>query len=184
MQANCSHCGAQFTLNDGQIGRHPRVQFRCASCGKHTVVKTPQIDSTQVVYVPEPAPHLEAGPDPATVLGKDASKLALPASKTISLAVLSGPAKGLVHTLQKPWVVVGRTGGDVIIRDPNVSRWHCAIQVFGDVICIRDLDSTNGTFVGAERVASADLRHLSEFRVGESVVLVTVTAKLAGVGSR
>jgi predicted Zn finger-like uncharacterized protein len=184
MQANCSHCGARFILNDGQIGRHPRVQFRCTRCGKHTVVKTPQIDSTQVVYVPEPAPHSEAGPDPATLLGKDASKLALPASKAISLAVLSGPAKGQVYTLRKPWVLVGRTAGDVIINDPNVSRWHCAIHVSGDVISIRDLDSTNGTFVGAERVGSADLRHLSEFRVGESVVLVTVTAKLAGVGSR
>jgi predicted Zn finger-like uncharacterized protein len=179
MQANCSHCGTRFTLSDAQIGRHPRVQFRCANCGKHTVVKTPQADSTQVVYVSQSAPQFEPGPDPATLLGDDAKNLSLPPSKSISLAVLSGPAKGLVYALTKPWVVLGRTAGDVLINDPNVSRWHCAVEVKGEVIRVRDLDSTNGTFVGAERVGASELRHLSEFRLGESVVLVTVTAKLA-----
>ena len=179
MQANCSHCGTRFTLSDTQIGRHPRVQFRCVSCGKHTVVKTPQADSTQVIYTPQTAPQFEPGPDPATLLGNDAKNLALPQGKNISLAVLSGPSKGLVFALTKPWVVLGRTAGDVVIDDPNVSRWHCAVEVKGDHIRLRDLDSTNGTFVGAERVGTSELRHLSEFRVGESVVLVTVTAKLA-----
>jgi len=179
MQANCSHCGAGFKLNDVQIGRHPRVQFRCAKCGRHTVVKTPQVDSTQVVYVPQSAPQFEPGPDPATLLGNDAKNLALPAGKSISLALLSGPSKGLVYQLTKPWVVLGRTAGDLLINDPNISRWHCAVEVRGEVIRVRDLDSTNGTFVGAERIASSELRHLSEFRIGESVVLVTVTGKLA-----
>ena len=169
----------RVTLSDAQIGRPPRVQFRCSSCGKHTVVKTPQADSTQVVYMPHSTPQFEPGPDPATLLGDDAKNLALPPGKNISLAVLSGPSKGLVYALTKPWVVIGRTAGDVLINDPNVSRWHCAVEVKGEHIRLRDLDSTNGTFVGAERVGSSELRHLSEFRVGESVVLVTVTAKLA-----
>ena len=181
MQANCSYCGTRVTISDAQIGRHPRVQFRCMRCGKHTVVKTPQADSTQVVYVPEEAPQFETGPDPATLLGNDAKNLSLPAGKNIALAVLSGPSKGLVYPLTKPWVVLGRTAGDVLIDDPNISRWHCALEVKGDHIRIRDLDSTNGTFVGAERVGSSELRHLSEFRLGESVVLLTVTSKLASV---
>jgi predicted Zn finger-like uncharacterized protein len=179
MHANCSHCGARFTLSEAQIGRHPRVQFRCLNCGKHTVVKTPQVDSTQVVYAPQATPQFEPGPDPATLLCGDAKNLTLPSGKNISLAVLSGPSKGLVYALTKPWVVIGRTSGDVLINDPNISRWHCAVEVKGELIRVRDLDSTNGTFVGAERVGSSELRHLSEFRVGESVVLVTVTAKLA-----
>jgi predicted Zn finger-like uncharacterized protein len=179
MQATCSHCGTRSTLSDAQIGRHPRVQFRCAHCGKHTVVKTQQEDSTQVVYLPPTVAHSEAGPDPAMLLGTDAKNLSLPPGKNIALAVLSGPAKGLVYALEKPWVVIGRTAGDVLINDPNVSRWHCAVEVTGDVVRVRDLDSTNGTFVGAERIRASDLRHLSEFRVGESVVLLTITAKMA-----
>jgi predicted Zn finger-like uncharacterized protein len=180
MQATCSHCGTRSTLNDAQIGRHPRVQFRCATCGKHTVVKTAQADSTQVVFTPPNEPPVEATSDPALLLGSDAGKLSLPANKCIALAVLSGPAKGLVFTLEKPSVVIGRTAGDLRIDDPNVSRLHCAVEVKGNVVRVRDLDSTNGTFVGAERIGSSDLRHLSEFRLGESVLLLTITAKLAG----
>ena len=129
--------------------------------------------------MPPTAPQSEAGPDPATLLGADAKNLSLPPGKNIALAVLSGPAKGLVYALEKPWVVIGRTAGDVLINDPNVSRWHCAVEVKGDVVRVRDLDSTNGTFVGAERIGASELRHLSEFRLGESVVLLTITAKLA-----
>jgi S-DNA-T family DNA segregation ATPase FtsK/SpoIIIE len=129
--------------------------------------------------MPPTAPQSEAGPDPATLLGADAKNLSLPPGKHIALAVLSGPAKGLVYPLGKPWVVIGRTAGDLLINDPNVSRWHCAVEVKDDVIRVRDLDSTNGTFVGAERIGTSELRHLSEFRVGESVVLLTITAKLA-----
>jgi len=179
MQAICSHCGARSTLNDAQIGRYPRVQFRCAHCGKHTVVKTPQVDSTQAVHMPPAVAQSDTGPDPAMLLGTDAKNLFLPPGKNIALAVLSGPAKGLVFALEKPWVVIGRTTGDVLINDPNVSRWHCAVEVKGDVVRVRDLDSTNGTFVGAERISASELRHLSEFRLGESVVLLTITAKLA-----
>ncbi len=143
------------------------------------MVKTAQADSTQVVRMPPVAAQIDTGPDPATLLGTDAKNLSLPAGKNIALAVLSGPAKGLVFALEKPWVVIGRTAGDVLINDPNVSRWHCAVEVKGDVIRVRDLDSTNGTFVGAERINASELRHLSEFRLGESVVLLTITAKLA-----
>jgi S-DNA-T family DNA segregation ATPase FtsK/SpoIIIE len=143
------------------------------------VVKTPQVDSTQVVFMPPVTGQLEAGPDPATLLGVDSAGLFLPPGKNIALSVLSGPAKGLVYTLEKPCVVIGRTAGNLMINDPNVSRLHCAVEVKGDVIRVRDLDSTNGTFVGAERIGTAELRHLSEFRLGESVVLLTITARLA-----
>ena len=180
MQATCSHCGTRSTLSDAQIGRHPRVQFRCAHCGKHTVVKTPQADSTQVVYVPAAIAQSDAGPDPAMLLGQDSEGLFLPAGKNVALALLSGPGKGLVYALEKPWVVIGRTAGDIMINDPNISRWHCSVAVKGDEVRLRDLDSTNGTFVGTERIGAAELRHLSEFRLGESVVLLTITAKLAG----
>ncbi len=143
------------------------------------MVKTPQADSTQIIYASVAAPPPETAPDPAALLGADANSLALPPGKNIALAVLSGPSKGLVYALQKPWVIIGRTAGDVRINDPNVSRWHCAIEVKGDSIRLRDLDSTNGTFIGSERVTAGELRHLSEIRVGDSVLLLTVTTQLS-----
>ena len=46
---------------------------------------------------------------------------------------------------------------------------HCGAQ--------HTLNATNGTFVDGERVRAAELSHLSEFRIGSTVVLVTITPK-------
>jgi len=83
----------------------------------------------------------------------------------------------LVYPMSKPRVVLGRGGADVEIDDPEVSRWHCAIEVKDEVVRLRDLDSTNGTYFGEERVRTAELQHLSEFRIGSTVVLLSILPK-------
>lgn len=95
------------------------------------------------------------------------------------MSVIAGPARGQALSLGKPVAILGRSGADFAIDDPNVSRQHCVVEVRGDTVRLRDLDSTNGTFVGPERVRAAELRHLSEFRMGLTVVLVTITPKMA-----
>ena len=179
MQAPCSHCGTLHALNDAQTSGHPRVQFRCTRCGKNTIVKTHGADSTQVLSPLPDFAHSGGGPNPATLLGPDAQGFFLPANKAISLSIIAGPARGQAMSLEKPVVVLGRSDADFVIHDPNISRHHCAVEVRGEVVRLRDLDSTNGTFIGIERVRAAEIRHLSEFRMGLSVILLTITPKLA-----
>lgn len=107
--------------------------------------------------------------------------LSLPAGKSVTLTIIAGPAKGLPpYPMSKPRVVLGRSGADIEINDPEVSRWHCAVEVKGDVVRLRDLDSTNGTYFEEERVRAAELQHLSEFRIGSTVVRLTITPKQSG----
>src|SRR5579871_2893774 len=178
MQACCSQCGAVHALNDAQMGSHPRVQFRCARCGKTTIVNTPAADATQVLS-PLPEFARTGGPGLGALMGANAQGSFLPANKTISLSVITGPARGQAMTVQTPIVILGRAGADFNISDPNISRLHCAVEVKGDLLRLRDLDSTNGIFVGLERIRAAELRHLSEFRLGLTTVLVTITPKLS-----
>ena len=63
------------------------------------------------------------------------------------------------------------------INDPEVCGAHCAVEVTDEVVRLRDLDCTNGSYVNGERVRAAELQHLSEFRIGSTVVLVTITSK-------
>jgi len=105
--------------------------------------------------------------------------LRLPAGKAIALSVIAGPARGLVYPVQQPRIVLGRIGADLSINDPEISRWHCALEIKDDVIRLRDLESTNGTFFADERVRVAELKHLSEFRIGTSILLLSITPKLA-----
>jgi VWFA-related protein len=55
--------------------------------------------------------------------------------------------------INKPSVVVGRAqGSDVVIDHPTVSRQHATIKLEDDQFRLYDLGSSNGTFVGEQRV--------------------------------
>ncbi len=180
MQVACEKCGAKFNLKDEQVAAHNRVQFKCTKCGHTTVIEAAkQPDRTQSVSpLPSFARSDAAPPVGATIVSTSAG-LMLPADKNITVSVIGGASKGLSHALAKPRVVIGRKGGgaDIEIDDQEISRWHAAIEVKSDVVKLRDLDSTNGTFIDDERVRAAELQHLSEFRVGSTVLLVTITQK-------
>lgn len=158
------------------------MQFQCGRCGHNTIVEiSPSPDATQIL-TPLPGFARSAGaPWLAGNAGEEALSLQLPAGKSIALSVIAGPARGLVYNIEKPRVVMGRADADIVINDKEISRWHCAIEIKGDVIRLRDMDSTNGTYFADERIRVAELKHLSEFRIGTSVILVSVTPKLAPV---
>jgi pSer/pThr/pTyr-binding forkhead associated (FHA) protein len=83
---------------------------------------------------------------------------------------------------------VGRaTGADFIINAALISRVHCRLEIApsGD-LQVRDLNSTNGTFVNGERVDIAHLRSGDRLRVGrvELVALQETDDSSAPRGTR
>lgn len=55
-------------------------------------------------------------------------------------------------------LVIGRSPDvDVVINDTNVSRRHAEVWRTSDGVAIRDLDSTNGTYVNGHRVSAVSL---------------------------
>lgn len=55
--------------------------------------------------------------------------------------------------------ILGRSQDcDVQLEDPAVSTRHCEILIEPDRILVRDLDSTNGTFVNGTPIQQAELR--------------------------
>lgn len=178
MKAACAHCGTEHILNDAQIGDSPRVQFRCSRCGQATIVELAQDPGRTQVITPLPSfARGEGASGLGSALVSQYQDLALPEGKSISLAIIAGPSKGQVYPVTKPRVVLGRSDADVEVNDPEVSRWHCAVEVKGEVVRLRDLDSTNGTYFNEERVRAAELKHLSEFRIGSTVILLTITPR-------
>ena len=77
----------------------------------------------------------------------------------------------------KPGVTkVGRTPEcEIILKDEAVSRYHAEFKFDAreKMLVIRDLDSTNGTFVNGRRIRSAvQLEHNDQVRIGQSLIAV------------
>jgi hypothetical protein len=176
MVVSCSKCGAKYQLNPQQTAR-TQIKFRCAKCGEGNIAEVS--GATATVRPAGPAATPVSPPQADKTLVNEYSGLALPKDKIITLSVIGGPSKGLKHEMTKPRVVVGRAGGgaDLEINDLEISRRHCKVEVKQDEVRLRDLQSTNGTFVNDEKVPDALLEHLSEFRVGATLILVTIMRK-------
>jgi pSer/pThr/pTyr-binding forkhead associated (FHA) protein len=62
---------------------------------------------------------------------------------------------------------IGRsTGAEFILDAPLVSRLHCQLLATNDAIQVKDLGSTNGTFVNGTKITSATLRAGDVLKVG------------------
>jgi hypothetical protein len=177
MQATCIHCGTEHRLKDADASVHPKVQFRCSKCGQTTVVELKRKPDATVVISPLPSfARADASTSNLRLPPAD-DGLKLPDNAVFVLAILSGPASGEVFRLSKPRVVIGRKGADIPLNDPEISRHHCLLEVRDKFINLKDLDSTNGTFYEEERVRAAMLQDGSEFRIGESLIRVSLQKK-------
>jgi pSer/pThr/pTyr-binding forkhead associated (FHA) protein len=74
---------------------------------------------------------------------------------TMGLIIVQGPGTGHTFTLGTDPVIIGREAPSAkfVIADPAVSRRHAQISRQDDGYVIEDLNSTNGTFINAQRVA-------------------------------
>src|SRR5881628_916923 len=57
-------------------------------------------------------------------------------------------------------------GNDFTINDPSVSGSHCQVILSDGAVRLRDLGSTNGTFVNGVQVTEVDLRAGENIRLG------------------
>jgi putative serine protease PepD len=92
----------------------------------------------------------------------------------VQLTIVSGDQAGRTVEFGTAEIVMGRgTDTDVTLRDANVSRRHAAIRGLGDGRAeLRDLGSSNGTFVNGDRVDTAILHGGEQVQLGDTVLHV------------
>ncbi|MBI4816389.1 MAG: sigma 54-interacting transcriptional regulator [Deltaproteobacteria bacterium] len=97
----------------------------------------------------------------------------LPPIRGLRLEVVEGPSAGLTQSFSKDSVSIGTAiGNDLVIEDPKVSRYHVELGRVGDRISVRDLGSTNGTWLGGVRLKDVEAPPRTELRLGESRVRI------------
>jgi signal transduction histidine kinase len=95
-------------------------------------------------------------------------------AQVLNLIVTSELQEDRVIPLRALQVTVGRSGAcDVTLSDRKVSARHFEVVRAGQHFILRDLDSTNGTFVNGRRVSEAMLRIGDEITAGLTQILFT-----------
>ena len=139
------------------------------------------------------APQSAFGPPPSLAsppANGAAAPAAPPPHSPISRHEPAAPTHSRIHPAQRPWLdvdgdhypllaaitVLGRDNtADVILDDPGISRQHTEIRVTSDgphlIANIRDLGSTNGTFVNGERITSQRLSDGDRVNVGRTSLI-------------
>jgi len=120
------------------------------------VAQRPPVPGPYPAQAPAPYAPQAPGPQPSRVAGRG------------ELVLLRGQAQPAGLLLSLPVVRMGRSqqGNHAVIQDPMASGAHAEIYVQGGGHYIRDLRSTNGTYVNGARVAQPQ-----PLRDGDHIVL-------------
>jgi len=103
----------------------------------------------------------------------------------VNLRVQAGPYTGQTFTFnQHDTFLIGRSPDAHLClpEDRFFSRNHCLLEIAPPRCFLRDLGSTNGTFVNNQRVREAFLKNGDRIQGGETVLTVEVTADEAVPG--
>jgi predicted Zn finger-like uncharacterized protein len=110
-----------------------------------------------------------------SMAGEQDEYLKMPESRRFSLAVIQGFNAGEIFSINKPKMMIGRSDADIIVKDLEASRQHARLDVMGDRVILRDLSSTNGTFVNEQRITTMTLENQQEFRIGTTIMMLIIT---------
>jgi pSer/pThr/pTyr-binding forkhead associated (FHA) protein len=95
-----------------------------------------------------------------------------PRGTPTKVVIVDGPTAGQVVPLEETPILIGR-GADAAIRldDDYVSTRHARIGSSNGTFYVEDLGSTNGTYIGAQRLTQATAIQLgSQVRVGKTTL--------------
>ena len=71
----------------------------------------------------------------------------------VKLQLANGKHAGTTYIVWKSPYIIGRHAqANLQIDNPRVSVYHCTILIRGTEVWVRDMDSTNGTFVNEELI--------------------------------
>jgi FHA domain-containing protein len=177
MLISCPSCGSAFEV---QGSESVVTEITCPRCGRRLVARDADAvpvggdETVPIDVVTEPL--LEPVTDAAAAKGRSIDASSLPRGRRVSLAVLDGPRAGDFVVVASPRLVIGRAhggvGADLELEDSLVSRAHAAIECRGGRVFLEDLRSSNGTWLGDERIESHEIDDRAEFRLGSTRLML------------
>ncbi len=174
MIIECPSCKAKYDVPEDKIAG--RKKLKCSTCSFIFSIQAPTADSD--------SESSESKKDTAKISRQSIGdslwsdeNLRLPDDLKISIAVIKGARAGYIYHLDKPYILIGRGKVDLIIPDKEVSRKHLAVEVRNEKVFLRDLGSTNGSFIDGEKVSIIEIFDQTEFKIGQTTLMLITTPK-------
>jgi hypothetical protein len=84
------------------------------------------------------------------------------------LVILSQGMAGRMHELTVDRTTIGRVEDNTFqIADPSVSSHHCEVLLRGSDVVVRDLNSTNGSYINDAQITESVLKPGQKLRLGQ-----------------
>ncbi|MFH0924908.1 MAG: FHA domain-containing protein [bacterium] len=190
MTIKCPICFVKYEVLDSQI-RPGENKFKCSKCLNNFSIEKPV---PEVLTLQNDLFEKEREKDLGATLtfdrystAQDQDELtsilrsvgrpleALPIGISSKLEILNGLNKGIVFSLKSPKTIIGRQKADIILNDdPEVSRQHCLIEFYEGSVVIRDLNSTNGTFVNNIMIKAYPLKNNNTITIGNTLLQFSI----------
>ncbi|MFN7973924.1 MAG: FHA domain-containing protein [Acidobacteriota bacterium] len=161
----CEACGFVFVLAEGSVTEVPISDPRVLGAKRLIPFRSQGVQKSVEEITGEPT-NVDAG-----IRERE--------RKSVAMLVSEVPPMRVVLTQDA--TIIGRVKADVLIESPDVSRRHAVIERKGNAYIVRDLGSTNGTYVNGARVEEAPLAHGDRLVVGQTVFHFETTGEGEGI---
>jgi hypothetical protein len=137
------------------------------------VTKSPEEPSDKESEKPKSPNHDESGDERLTVIaGRSAYK-----KETLFIQFQDGPLANQ-HFELKSGLSIGRAqNNSIVINNKTISRNHTIIESSGESYIIRDLGSSNGTFLNGRKITEDELKENDSVKIG-NITFIVKSAKL------
>ena len=171
--AACAHCGRHVAY-DAALAR-PSATITCPGCGDDFEVSARGEPGAETILISESQLANGAAPAGGTMLLQAEAVAEAVTVKVKGFLTQEGlPPGDADFRLPQGVTVVGREQGAIRLPDAAVSGRHFQVEERGTEFFLRDLGSSNGTFLNGHRVRSAKLESGDRISAGGTTFTFSV----------
>jgi len=177
MKVACPGCHSVYSVKE-ELVPAAGIRTKCPKCAELiTIVPDPsevssqEMDYAHTMILFNPLPAQEDEQLREVKSGLSGEPRIAPGLK-VTVEETDGYSPGKRYVLDKPVTNIGRNKSEILLDDPEVSRKHAAIEIFGEKVVIKDLGSTNGTFLNGLGVKMAFVKDGDVVQVGNTTLKV------------